>query len=96
MTGELIHDFGRFRSDEIGYSSYTPTKAAIRALADTLRQEGLMGLMYGFKSRIDYPQKILSPGFAETNETKPQITTDLEAADKGQTPKCSLCVLYAS
>jgi 3-dehydrosphinganine reductase len=43
--------------------------------------------MYGFKSHVVYPQKIISPGFAETNKTKPQITTDLEAADKGQTPE---------
>jgi 3-dehydrosphinganine reductase len=43
--------------------------------------------MYGFKSHGVYAQKILSPGFADTNETKPQITSDLEAADKGQTPE---------
>ncbi len=43
--------------------------------------------MYGFKSHVVYPQKIISPGFAETNKTKPQITSDLEAVDKGQTPE---------
>lgn len=45
------------------------------------------GVIYGFSSHIVYPQKIPSPGFADTNETKPQITTDLKAADKGQTPE---------
>jgi NAD(P)-dependent dehydrogenase (short-subunit alcohol dehydrogenase family) len=84
MTGELIHVFAKLASDKAGYSPYTPTKAAIRSLADTLRQGGLM---YGFKSYTVYRQKIISPGFAETIATKPQITTDLEAADNGQTPR---------
>lgn len=68
MTGESIDTSTELVSDREGYSSYTPTKAAMRSLADTLRQEGLM---YGFKSHVVYPQKILSPGFADTNETKP-------------------------
>lgn len=67
-----------------GYTAYTPTKAAIRALADTLRQESLI---YGIDVHCVFPATIYSPGYAHEQTLKPEITKILEEGDKGQTPK---------
>lgn len=66
-----------------GYSSYTPTKAAIRALADTLRLECLM---YDIDVHCVFPATIYSPGFEDEQKLKPEITKILEEGDSGQTP----------
>jgi len=67
-----------------GYSSYTPTKAAIRALADTLHQECLM---YDIDVHCVFPATIYSPGYENEEKLKPQITKILEEGDGGQTPE---------
>lgn len=67
-----------------GYTSYTPTKAAIRALADTLRQECLM---YDIDVHCVFPATIFSPGFENEQKLKPEITKILEEGDGGQTPE---------
>ena len=67
-----------------GYSAYTPTKTAIRALAETLRQECLM---YDIDVHCVFPATIYSPGFENEQKLKPEITKILEEGDKGQTPE---------
>lgn len=67
-----------------GYTSYAPTKAAIRALAETLRQECLM---YDIDVHCVFPATIYSPGFENEQRLKPEITKILEEGDGGQTPE---------
>lgn len=67
-----------------GYNSYTPAKAAMRALADGLRQECLL---YDIDVSCCFPATIYSPGFEEEQKTKPELTKILEGADEGQTPE---------
>ena len=52
----------------LGYSSYAPTKHALRGLADALRNE-LLGL--GIAVQIAYPPDTDTPGCKHENETKP-------------------------
>jgi 3-dehydrosphinganine reductase len=67
-----------------GYNSYSPAKAAIRALADGLRQECL--LYGGIDVHACFPATIYTPGYEEEQKTKPELTKVLEgSADDGQT-----------
>ncbi|KAL1952657.1 hypothetical protein VTO42DRAFT_4558 [Malbranchea cinnamomea] len=81
-----------------GYGPYTPAKAAMRALADTLVQE--IEVYNGaraneknpappadVKIHIIFPMGILSPGFSYEQQIKPDLTKLLEEADKPQTPE---------
>uniref|UniRef100_A0A7S4PJ59 3-dehydrosphinganine reductase n=1 Tax=Guillardia theta TaxID=55529 RepID=A0A7S4PJ59_GUITH len=52
----------------IGYSSYAPSKWALRGLADTLRNE-LLG--FDVTVHIAYPPDTDTPGFEEENKAKP-------------------------
>ncbi|KAI1742481.1 hypothetical protein F4680DRAFT_33530 [Xylaria scruposa] len=70
----------------IGYGTYTPAKAALRGLADTLVQE-LEIYPQNVKVHIVYPGGISSPGFDRENTTKPEITKILEKDDPVQTPE---------
>lgn len=69
----------------VGYGTYTPAKAALRGLADTLVQE-LEVYPQNVKVHIVYPGSISSPGYERENRTKPEITTILEESDPVQTP----------
>lgn len=51
-----------------GMASYTPTKYALKGLADTLRNE-LIGT--GVQLHVAYPMDTQTPGFEEENKTKP-------------------------
>lgn len=62
----------------IGYSQYSPTKFALRGLAECLRQE-LMP--YGIETSIYFVSTIKSPGYEKENLTKPEITKMLEDGD---------------
>eukprot|EP00047_Mylnosiga_fluctuans_P008485 m.7514 g.7514 ORF g.7514 m.7514 type:complete len:165 (-) comp2198_c0_seq1:51-545(-) len=64
----------------VGYSSYAPTKFALRGLADSLRNELVAS---NIKVTIFYPSNMDTPGFAEENKTKPAETRTLE--DSGGT-----------
>jgi len=66
-----------------GYAAYSPSKFAIRALADTLRNELKI---YNISTHCYFPGTILSPGFAEEEKTKPQITKNIEGSDTPSTP----------
>jgi 3-dehydrosphinganine reductase len=67
-----------------GYNTYSPAKAAIRSLADGLRQECLL---YDIDVHACFPATIYSPGFEEEQKTKPELTKILEGSDEGQTPE---------
>lgn len=65
-----------------GWSTYSPTKYAVRGLADTLRNELKR---YDIGVHIFFPGGIESPGFDTENLTKPEITKLIEGANTPQT-----------
>ncbi|KAI9049252.1 hypothetical protein LZ554_007099 [Drepanopeziza brunnea f. sp. 'monogermtubi'] len=69
----------------IGYSPYSPGKAAVKSLSDTLAHELLL---YGDSVKIHtvFPGTIDSPGLQNENKTKPKITQIMEEGDPVQTP----------
>lgn len=70
----------------VGYSSYAPTKWALRGLAECLRQELDP---YGISIHIYYVATIDSPGFAKEQLTKPAITKAIEEGDLSDpSPRC--------
>ncbi|KAJ5620022.1 hypothetical protein N7510_004006 [Penicillium lagena] len=82
-----------------GYGPYSPAKAAIRSLSDTLSQEiemynGARAQRHrnaapaaDVKIHTVFPMGILSPGFDNEQKLKPELTKKLEEADKPQTPR---------
>ncbi|KAI9373059.1 3-ketodihydrosphingosine reductase tsc10 [Aspergillus egyptiacus] len=82
-----------------GYAPYSPAKAAMRSLSDTLSQEievyngsraskeRARATPADVKIHTVFPMGILSPGFDNEQLIKPALTKQLEAADKPQTPK---------
>ncbi|KAI7876722.1 NAD(P)-binding protein [Lichtheimia hyalospora FSU 10163] len=58
-----------------GYAAYSPTKFALRGLADSLRNELKM---YDIDVHIYLPGNIDTPGFATENLTKPKVTRIIE------------------
>lgn len=64
-----------------GYSTYSPTKFALRGLADTLAQEALLYPDQPVKVHVVYPGTILSPGFEREQRYKPDVTLQLEKDD---------------
>lgn len=74
-----------------GYAPYSPAKAAMRSLADTLTQEVAVYNAANRSSEIKihtvFPMGILTPGFENENKTKPALTVLLEKDDKPQTPE---------
>lgn len=65
-----------------GYIAYSPAKAAVRAFADTLRQEILL---YGGKSMYQvhaaYPGTFITESFLAEQATKPELTKVMEGSD---------------
>ncbi|KAJ5166789.1 uncharacterized protein N7482_005570 [Penicillium canariense] len=82
-----------------GYGPYSPAKAAIRSLSDTLSQEIEMyngaytqrhrnpAPAADVKIHTVFPMGILSPGFDNEQKIKPELTKMLEESDKPQTPE---------
>ncbi|KAJ4490053.1 oxidoreductase [Lentinula aciculospora] len=66
----------------IGYAAYGPGRMALRALADTLRQEFLL---YDIDIHIAFPGTMYTPGYDIENATKPKITLKIEETDPGVT-----------
>ncbi|PKY07644.1 NAD(P)-binding protein [Aspergillus campestris IBT 28561] len=64
-----------------GYAAYTPVKAAIRALADTLRQELLLYGRDTFRVHCAFPANFLGESFLRAHPTKPRLTKLLEGTD---------------
>ena len=81
-----------------GYAPYSPAKAAMKSLADTLSHE--LAVYNGARSTTTstsapkadiklhtiYPMGILTPGFENENKLKPALTMMLEKDDRPQTP----------
>jgi 3-dehydrosphinganine reductase len=74
-----------------GYSPYSPAKAAMRTLCDTLNQEILLYTPpHGIpkvKVHMVFPGTIDTPGLAQETLTKPLITRELEKPDPISTPE---------
>jgi len=58
----------------MGYSSYTPAKYAVRALAETLRSELKP---YNINVSMIYPPDTETPGFEKEKETKPEESKEI-------------------
>lgn len=78
-----------------GYSPYSPAKAALRNLHDSLRSELLLynhakpeagKQIPEVKIHTIFPGTILSPGLDTENVTKHAVTKELEKSDPQQTP----------
>ncbi|GKT66380.1 short chain dehydrogenase reductase family [Colletotrichum tofieldiae] len=65
-----------------GYAAYTPPKTAVRALADTLRQELLL---YGdesmYRVHIAFPGAFTTDSFIKEQETKPELLKEMEGSN---------------
>ncbi|SPQ97918.1 3-dehydrosphinganine reductase [Plasmodiophora brassicae] len=70
----ILISSGAGLSGWLGYSSYSPTKFAIRGLAEALRNE-LTG--FNIKVSIAYPPDTDTPGFEHENKTKPVETVEM-------------------
>jgi len=68
----------------VGYTSYSPAKAAVRQLADSLREECIL---YDIDVHCAFPANILTPGFEEEEKTKPDLTRKMEGPAGGETPE---------
>jgi 3-dehydrosphinganine reductase len=67
----------------IGYSSYGPAKAAIRALADIVRQECIP---YNIAVSNILPGNMATEGYEEEMKTKPEITIKIEGPSTPRDP----------
>lgn len=75
----------------IGYGSYAPLKAAVRTLADILRQECIP---YDIKVQCVFPGNIDTEGFENEEKTKPEITKIIEGPSDAMNPDdCAALVL---
>ncbi|RKU43595.1 3-dehydrosphinganine reductase [Coniochaeta pulveracea] len=70
-----------------GYGPYTPSKWALRGLADTLAMEVGLYPDNPVKIHVVYPGTITSPGLERENQTKPEVTLELEKDEPAQTPE---------
>lgn len=68
----------------IGYAAYSPTKYALRGLADTLRNELLP---YNISMHIAYPGNMQTAGFDCEQETKPAETKSIESSGSVYLPR---------
>ncbi|KAF7594903.1 hypothetical protein BBP40_007938 [Aspergillus hancockii] len=64
-----------------GYIAYTPTKVAVRAIADTLRHELHLYGKNVFRVHCCFPGSFLSESFFQEQERKPGLTKVLEGTD---------------
>jgi len=68
----------------VGYTSYSPAKAAVRQLADSLREECIL---YDIDVHCAFPANIMTPGFEVEEQTKPDLTRKMEGPAGGETPE---------
>ena len=70
-----------------GYTPYTPTKTALRALSESLSQKILLYASHTapIRTHCVLPGTIFTPGLEIENSTKPGITKQLEESEGGQT-----------
>ncbi|KAJ5908479.1 short chain dehydrogenase/reductase family oxidoreductase [Penicillium taxi] len=67
-----------------GYIAYTPTKCAVRGVADTLRQEVLRynTAAVSYKVHCAFPANFVTSSFIEEQKYKPELTKRIEGTDK--------------
>ncbi|KAF3003336.1 hypothetical protein E8E14_000844 [Neopestalotiopsis sp. 37M] len=75
-----------------GYAAYSPTKAALRSLSDTLSSEmNLYSAAHPREPKVRlhtiFPAGILSEGYEAENRIKSDLTKHLEEGDKPETPE---------
>ncbi|KAI5921038.1 3-ketodihydrosphingosine reductase tsc-10 [Camillea tinctor] len=70
-----------------GHGTYAPSKFALRALADTLVMEVLLYPNVPINVHIVMPNSITTAGYERENETKSDITIQLEGAETPQDPE---------
>ncbi|APA06529.1 hypothetical protein sscle_02g012990 [Sclerotinia sclerotiorum 1980 UF-70] len=75
-----------------GYGAYSPAKAALRSLSDTLSQEmNLYASAFPSAPRVHlhtiFPATILTESYEAENRIKHGLTKQLEDGDEGQTPQ---------
>ena len=72
-----------------GYAPYSPTKAALRSLSDTLSQEMNLYASSHTPVRIHtiFPATIFTESYENENKVKADVTKKLEESDPGQTPE---------
>ena len=77
----------------IGYTTYCPTKFALKGLLDSLRFE-----LLNTKLSLHYyaPSNMLTPGLIQENKTKPQIVSDVESNAKNITADEAALVLLSN
>lgn len=69
-----------------GYAPYSPTKAALRSLSDTLSQEmNLYSTSCPVRLHTIYPATIFTESYEAENRVKSDLTKKLEEGDAGQT-----------
>ncbi|KAK7755139.1 hypothetical protein SLS62_002954 [Diatrype stigma] len=69
-----------------GYTSYSPTKAALRSLSDSLSQEmNLYAATTPVRVHTVYPASIFTESYVTENLIKSDLTKKLEEGDAGQT-----------
>ena len=68
-----------------GFIAYTPTKVAIRSLADTLRQEFLLYGDNTFKVHVSFPGPFITEAFLEEQDNKPNLTKAIEGTNLSRT-----------
>ncbi|CAG8955554.1 hypothetical protein HYFRA_00009508 [Hymenoscyphus fraxineus] len=63
-----------------GYTAYTPSKCAVRALADTLRMEALRysSQVSTYTIHCAFPSNFITESFFEEQKRKPKITKEIE------------------
>jgi 3-dehydrosphinganine reductase len=59
-----------------GYAAYGSSKAALKGLAEVLRTE--LRLYDGIQLQVYFPSNLDTPGLAKENETKPELTKQIE------------------
>lgn len=81
MTGSICASYS-----PPGYTPYTPSKYAMRGLAECIQQEVLL-YPQNVQVHLLLPGTILSPGNVRENVNKPEITKIIEKDDPKQTPE---------
>ncbi|PSN60061.1 NAD(P)-binding protein [Corynespora cassiicola Philippines] len=63
-----------------GYTAYTPSKCAVRALADTLRMEAIRhsGPASRYTVHCAFPSNFITGAFMEEQKKKPELTKQIE------------------
>lgn len=76
----------------VGYSTYAPSKFALRGLGECLRNELQR---YNIQVTMFYPSNMDTPAFAQENLTKPVETTEIEGTSTTFTAEQAAQHLFA-